>query len=275
MTCWICASYGSKYRIETTSPFNPVIKETTMKIGIIGAGNIGATLARKFSAAGHQVLLANSRGPQSIQSLATEAGAVAATVTDAVKDVDVVVISIPQKAVPHLPKALFAGLPENVVIIDTGNYYPAVRDETITAIEGGIPESQWVSQQIGRPVVKAFNSIMAQSLATKGQPAGTKGRIALPVSGDDAQAKKIVIGLVDEAGFDAIDAGTLAESWRHQPGAPAYCTDLDADELRLALTKADKARSPQLRDLTLQKMAGLAPGYTGEDLLKINRSLHE
>lgn len=246
-----------------------------MKIGIIGAGNIGATLAHKFSAAGHHVLLANSRGPESIQSLATEAGAIAATVTDAVKDVDVVIVSIPQNAVPHLPKALFSHLPENVVIVDTGNYYPGVRDESIAEIENGIPESQWVSQQLGRPVVKAFNSIMAQSLTTKGQPAGTKGRIALPVSGDDAQAKKLVIRLVDEAGFDAIDAGTLAESWRQQPGAPAYCTDLEADALELALGKADKSRSPQLRDATLRKMADLAPGYTGEDLLKINRSLHE
>ena len=246
-----------------------------MKIGIIGAGNIGATLARKFSEAGHQVMLANSRGPESIRALATEAGASAVSVADAVKGVEVVVISIPEKAIPHLPKALFAGLPKGVVVVDTGNYYPGMRDEPIAAIESGTPESQWVSEQLGRPVVKVFNSILAHSLRTKGQPAGTNGRIALPVSGDDTQAKKIVMGLVDTAGFDAIDAGTLAQSWRHQPGTPAYCTDLEVGALKRALSKADKSRAPQLRDLALTKMGSLAPGFTNEDILQINRSLHE
>ena len=138
-----------------------------------------------------------------------------------------------------------------------------------------MPESQWVAQQLDRPVVKAFNSILAHSLATKGRPAGTPGRIALPVAGDDTPSKEIVIGLVDAAGFDAIDAGTLAESWRQQPGTPAYCTDLEADALGPALAKADKARAPQLRDLTLQRVMGLAPGFTNEDMVAINRSLHE
>lgn len=246
-----------------------------MKIGIIGAGNIGATLARKFSAAGHKVVLANSRGPESIRAIATEAGAAAVSVADVVKGADAVVISIPEKAIPNLPKALFSGLPEHVVVVDTGNYYPGMRDEPIAAIEGGMPESQWVSEQLGRPVVKAFNSILAYSLQTKGKPAGAKGRIALPVSGDDMQAKRIVIGLVDAAGFDAIDAGALANSWRHQPGTPAYCTDLEVDALEQALAKADKGRAPQLRDLALQKVMGLAPGFTNEDILKINRSLHD
>ena len=100
---------------------------------------------------------------------------------DALKDAEVVVISIPEKAVPQLPKALFAGLPDDVVVVDTGNYYPGMRDEPIAAIDSGMPESQWVSQQLNRPVVKAFNSILAYSLQTKGRPAGTKGRVALPV----------------------------------------------------------------------------------------------
>jgi predicted dinucleotide-binding enzyme len=246
-----------------------------MKIGIIGAGNIGATLARKYSAAGHQVLLANSRGPESIRELAAETGASAVSVNDALKGVDVVIVSIPEKAIPELPKTLFAGLPEKVVVVDTGNYYPGMRDGPIAAIESGMPESQWVSEQLGRPVVKAFNCILAYSLQTKGQPAGTKERIALPVSGDDAQAKKVVLGLVEAAGFDAIDAGTLAESWRQQPGTPAYCTDLQVDALKRALAKADRSRAPRSRDLSLEKMMSLAPGFTNDDILKINRSLHE
>ena len=115
----------------------------------------------------------------------------------------------------------------------------------------------------------------APRVKAKGQPAGAKGRIALPVYGDDTQAKKIVMGLVDAAGFSALDAGTLAQSWRQQPGTPAYCTDLEADTLGPALAKADKARAPQLRDLALQKLMVLAPGFTNDDILKINRSLYE
>jgi predicted dinucleotide-binding enzyme len=246
-----------------------------MKVGIIGAGNIGANLARKFSEAGHRVALANSRGAESIAAVAAEAGASAVSVVDAVKGADVVVVSIPENAVPQLPRGLFARLPDDVVVVDTGNYYPGMRDEPVSAIETGMPESQWVSEQLGRPVVKAFNSILAHSLQTKGRPAGTDGRIALPVSGDDKQAKQIVMGLVDAAGFDAVDAGTLAQSWRQQPGTPAYCTDLDAVALRPALAKADKLRAPRLRDLALQKVMGLAPGFTNDDVLQINRSLHE
>ena len=199
-----------------------------MEIGIIGAGHIGGTLARKLSAARHTILLASARGPDALKELASEVGATAVPVAEAVKNVDVVVVSIPEKNVPLLPKNLFVGVADDVVIVDTGNYYPGLRDELMEEIEHGMPESVWVSKQLGRPVVKAFNSIMAYSLANHGQPAGTAARIALPVAGDDARAKKIVIALVDATGFDGIDAGTLAESWRQQPGTPAYCTGLQA-----------------------------------------------
>ena len=161
-----------------------------MKIGIIGAGQIGATLARKLSSVGHNVLLANSRGPETIGDVAREAGATAVRVDEAVKGVDMVIVSIPQKGIPLLPKGLFDGVPDNVIVIDTGNYYPGMRDAAIQAIEGGMPETQWVSTQLGRPVVKAFNSILAYSLANKGLPKGTRGRIALPVSGDDPKRQE-------------------------------------------------------------------------------------
>jgi predicted dinucleotide-binding enzyme len=245
-----------------------------MKIGILGAGNIGATLARKLSAAGHTIYLANSRGPDTIRDLAEEAGATAVPVAEAVKDVDVVIVSIPLKNIPLL-KELFAGVPEDVIVADTSNYYPH-RDGRIPALDNGQTESIWVSEQLGRPVVKAWNSILAGSFATKGLPAGAKGRIALPVSGDDLDAKKIVIGLVDATGFDGIDAGTLEESWRQQPGNPAYCTDLEADELRRALSSADRSRAPQLRDLQIEKVQKMGPfeSVTNEDLLNINRSLY-
>ena len=245
-----------------------------MKIGIIGAGQIGATLARKFSSAGHIVRLANSRGPESIKTLAEESGATAVSVADALDDVEVVIISIPEKSVPALPRDLFRALSDGVVVIDTGNYYPGMRDDPIPEIDSGMPESQWVGEQLGRPVVKAFNSILAHSLGEKGMATGQPGRIALPVSGDDPIAKRIALELVNTAGFAGVDAGSLKESWRHQPGTPAYCTDLDEGSLRKALLSADKAKAPLLRDLALQKMGTLKPGFTNEDLLNINRSLH-
>ncbi|ADW76628.1 NADP oxidoreductase coenzyme F420-dependent (plasmid) [Rahnella aceris] len=247
-----------------------------MKIGIIGVGNIGATLARKFSAVGHSVSLANSRGPESIREIAREANATAVALADVVKGADVVVVSIPEKAIPQLPKDLFAKLPKHVVVIDTGNYYPVMRDEPVAAIESGMPESQWVAEQLGRPVVKAFNSILSQSLAKKGQPGGLPGRIALPVAGDETDAKKIVIGLVNDTGFEGVDAGTLGESWRQQPGTPAYCTDIVGSvALKDALARAVKDKAPGLRDLALQRLGQLGSTITNDDMLLINRALHD
>ena len=136
-----------------------------------------------------------------------------------------------------------------MIVVDTGNYYPSFRDGTIEEIESGLTESGWVAKHLGRPVVKVFNNIMAHSLAEGGLPQGAKGRIALPVAGDDSRAKAVVIGLVDALGFDGIDAGTLDESWRQQPGTPVYCTDYDADGVRRALSVAD--RGPVHPDSTM------------------------
>jgi predicted dinucleotide-binding enzyme len=132
-----------------------------MKIGIIGAGHIGGALTRRFTALGHEVSVANSRGPESLADLANETGASPVAVTDAVRDKDVVVVTIPEKNVPNLPAGLFEGTSSNTVIIDTGNYYPRQRDGRIAAIEAGATESRWVADQLGRPVVKAFNNIYA------------------------------------------------------------------------------------------------------------------
>jgi predicted dinucleotide-binding enzyme len=227
-----------------------------MKIGIIGAGQFGGTLARKLTTLGHTVSVSNSRGPASLASLAAETGAKAVSVIGAVKGADLVVVTIPQKGVPLLPAGLFRGLPEAAIVVDTGNYYPALRDGRISAIDSGMTESGWVAQQLGRPVLKAFNTITAHSLAKRGLPAGTEGRIALPVAGDDRRAKAVVIGLIDTLGFDGIDAGSLDESWRQQPGTPVYCTDLDAGGVRHALSQANRNRSPELRDLIIAKLTG-------------------
>jgi predicted dinucleotide-binding enzyme len=218
-----------------------------MKIGIIGAGNIGGNLTRRLTALGHEVSVANSRGPETLAPLAQETGAKVVPVTEAVRDKDLVIVTIPEKNIPHLPADLFEGLAADVVVIDTGNYYPQQRDGRIEDIEKGITESRWVEQQLGRPVIKAFNNIYARHLLERGQPAGTPGRIALPVAGDDAKAKSFVLRLVDELGFDGVDAGGLDESWRQQPGTPVYGTDLDADGVRRALSEANRERGPEWR----------------------------
>jgi predicted dinucleotide-binding enzyme len=134
-----------------------------------------------------------------------------------------------------------------VVVIDTGNYYPQQRDGLIAEIEQGTPESQWVEQQLGHPVVKAFNNIYAQHLLDLGRPAGSEGRIALPVAGDDESAKAVVLELVEEIGFDGVDAGGLEQSWRQQPGTPVYATDHDAEAVKRALAEAPAERPEEFR----------------------------
>jgi 8-hydroxy-5-deazaflavin:NADPH oxidoreductase len=218
-----------------------------MKIGIIGAGQIGGTLTRRLTALKHKVFVANSRGPETLTDLAAETGATAVSVGEAVRGVDLVVVTIPEKNIPHLPAGLFADTAERVVVVDTGNYYPRQRDGLIEAIEAGMPESRWVEQQLGRPVIKAFNNIYARHLLELGQPAGTPGRIALPVAGDDEAAKELVLELVDELGFDGVDAGGLDESWRQQPGTPVYAKDFGAAGVRHALSRASKDRTPEWR----------------------------
>ncbi len=218
-----------------------------MKIGIIGAGHIGGTLTRRLRALGHEVWVANSRGPESLAALAKESGAHAATIQEAARGRDLVVVTIPESKIPNLPKDLFAGVPEGVVVVDTGNYYPRQRDGRIDGIESGMTESRWVSRQLGRPVVKAFNNIYAQHLMERGKPKGTPGRIALPVAGDDPKAKQVVMQLIDQLGFDPVDAGGLDDSWRQQPATPVYATDFDANGVRRALAEATPERKPEWR----------------------------
>jgi predicted dinucleotide-binding enzyme len=218
-----------------------------MKIGIIGAGNIGGNLTRRLTSLGHEVKVANSRGPATLSELSKETGAQAVEVRDAVKGVELVIVTIPQKNIPALPSDLFDGVDKNVVVIDTGNYYPRERDGAIAEIENGLPESQWVEKYLGRPVIKVFNGIYAQHLLDRHLPKGSAGRIALPVAGDDRDAKAIVMKLVDELGFDPVDAGELKDSWRQQPETPVYGADLDAEGVKKALLTAPRERPLNFR----------------------------
>lgn len=242
-----------------------------MKIGIIGAGNIGSTLAQKLSAACHDVKLANSRGPETLRDLARDIGVAAVSKEQAVKDVDVIVLSIPFAKYADLA-GLFSLVSSEVVVIDTSNYYP-FRDGAISEVDHGKPESVWVSEQIDRPVIKAWNAVLSQTFSEKGKPEAAPGRIAIPVAGDDAKAKDTAMQLVRATGFDALDAGTLAESWRQQPGTPAYCTELMPDELTSALSTANKDLAPINREALINEfMAGYGK-LTHDDMVLRNRAV--
>lgn len=247
-----------------------------MKIGILGSGHIGKTLARRLSAAGHDVKVANSRGPETIEVDALASGARAVTAADAVVDVGVVILSIPLNRIPDVAP-LVAALPAATVVIDTSNYYP-MRDGRIDAIEAGQVESLWVAETLGRPVVKAWNSIGSDSFARKDMPAGTPGRIALSVAADRETDRAAGMALVEDTGFDAFDAGTLADSWRQQPGAPCYCTDITREEMPAALAGAEASRLPKRRDLAVAAiMERVGDGVTNPDAeygVRVNRALY-
>lgn len=214
-----------------------------MNISIIGAGNIGKVLAGRFVEKGHAVRITNARGGASLLTVAQETGATVSNVQDMIEDADVIVVTIPLVNVPQLPKGFLDKAKPSAVVIDTCNYYPRHRDGKIEGIEAGTTESRWVEEQIGHPVVKVFNNIYAAHLEGMGKPAGAPGRIALPVAGDDPKEKQIVFKLVDDMGFDAVDTGTIAESWRQQPNTPVYTRDFDAQGVKDALVRASKERT--------------------------------
>jgi predicted dinucleotide-binding enzyme len=208
-------------------------------IGFIGSGNIGGQLARLAVARGHRVIMSNSRGPETLTELVGELGdaAQAGTVEDAASRGDVVVVTIPLKDIGSVPAGPLAGK----LVIDTCNYYPK-RDGQIAELdEESTTTSELVQRHLpGSSVVKAFNAIQYSQLTTDGTPAGTPGRRALPIAGDDPEAKQAVTELLEEFGFDSVDAGALAEGWRFQRDTPAYGARLDAEGTRAALDRAQR-----------------------------------
>jgi predicted dinucleotide-binding enzyme len=208
-----------------------------MKIGIIGAGHIGGNLAQLFVQHGHEVSIANSRGPQTLAEVAQRTGATPVEVADAPRGADVVVIALPLKAIPTLPAGLLDTTAPGAAVIDTMNYYPQ-RDGQIRPIDDGQVSAGWVREQLGRPVVKVFNNIYASDLLSRPQARSTDNRRALPVTGDDQASKRTVLALIDEIGFDTVDLGDLSESWRYEPGTPASGPDVDAAKLVELLNEA-------------------------------------
>jgi predicted dinucleotide-binding enzyme len=208
-------------------------------IGLIGAGRIGSQLARLAVAHGYNVVISNSRGPETLSALVAELGptALAATPVDAARTGDIVVVTVPLKNYRAVPVAPLVGK----IVIDTNNYYPQrdgripeLDNETTTTAEllqAHLPTSK---------VVKAFNHIYAAALTTDGQPAGSRNRRALAIAGDDQQAKDTVTRLLDQFGFDVVDAGPLKEGWRFQRDTPGYGPRRTAEELRKDLAAAKR-----------------------------------
>lgn len=246
-----------------------------MKIGLLGLGNIGSTLARRLSAAGYDLKVANSRGPQTVDDEILSRGARAVTAEEAVRDVDVLILSIPLSKLPDIA-GMISTVPSETVLIDTSNYYPS-RDGRIEAIENGQPESEWVSERLGRPIIKAWNAVGSGTFASRNLPAGHPERIGLPIAGDDARAKQVAATLMDVSGFDAVDAGSLSDSWRQQPGSPVYCTDLNATEIPASLQAAQRERLPKLREfaaaILLERMDNPETRLDSDYAVRLNRMI--
>ncbi len=240
------------------------------RIGIVGAGHLGEVLARRLTAAGHTVRIANSRGPHTLTQLAERTGAEPAAIPDVAAGADVLIVTIPLGQVATLPRSLIEALPPNATVIDTGNYYPP-RDGRIAAIEDGTPETAWVAAQVGTPVMKAFNNITDHSLAHGSRPKGAHDRIALPVSGNDPERRAVAMRLVEDLGFDAYDAGLLAQSWRQQLGQAAYCTDPNLDELKRLLERSDPNTLASKREGSVKIGAKLPANFPKADLTRVAR----
>jgi predicted dinucleotide-binding enzyme len=248
-------------------------EEGPLKVGVIGAGSIGSTIARRLSRRGHHVMIANSRGPETIGTAALSTGARAVTAADAVVGVDVLVVSVPmnrnQDIAEHVRSA-----PEGAVVIDTSNYYP-MRDGAVQDFADGVPESVWLSELFGRPVAKAWNAITSQSFDAKATESGDPARVAIPVAADSDADRAVAMRLVEQTGFDAVDAGVLAESWRQQPGSPVYCTDRTKSEMPDWLAAAEKERVPKRRDLAMDVIGHYVRAggsVTGPFLVAVNRA---
>ena len=251
-----------------------------MKIGIVGTGSIGSLLAEKLSKAGHQIKVTNTRSMPELEKIAASLGASAATLEDVVKDVDAIIFSMPFNAYKDLPKNLLNDVPQDVVVMDTSNYYP-FRDGEVPELEQ-LSESEYISGILNRPLVKVFNNMLEGTLKYKGKTAeegarvaiGEEARVAISIAGDNQEHKKLVAQLVDITGFDTVDAGSLAESWRQQPGTPAYCTELNEAELKEALANAEKGKAPAVRDFIMDNLMKQETLPSYEEILAGNR-LHE
>jgi predicted dinucleotide-binding enzyme len=242
-----------------------------MKIAVLGAGNVGVPLAKALALGGYDVRLANSRGPDTIRELAASVGAEAASSVDAVRDAEAIIITVNPGSYSAVGRVL-VDVPEHVTIIDTGNYHP-LRDGQIAAIDDGQVEALWIAEQLGRPVAKAWNAVLAMTLAQGGMPAGSPGRIALPVAGDSPRDRELAATLTDTTGFDPVDIGELDNTWRAQPGTSAYCTELPREALQAAIDRADRSNAPTRRDLCWRAFQTFGAALERANVVRLHRAI--
>ena len=245
-----------------------------MKIGIIGVGAIGGTIANKLVKVGHDVKVANSGGKSAVEEFADKISAEASDLTEISQNVDVLIVSIPYGAIDSLPEDVFEKLAADAIVVDTGNYYPEVRNENIEGLGNGEVESLWFSNEINRSVIKSFNTLLAHSLAELGKPNGEDNRLVMQIAGDDENQKKIVMDLIDECGFDSYDVGLLAESWTMHPSSAGYCCDYTLDELIAVKEKSIQIPKSVAENRTYfyNNFAELANNdFSHENVIRLNR----
>lgn len=206
-------------------------------IGILGAGYVGETLARRLGELGHTVRAANSRGPETLTRLTSVKGVQPVWASEIPDGADIVISAVHQPVVAEMGSDFIDALSQVPILIDTANYngWP---DLNISELYAGKPLGQWLSEQLGRPLYRVFNNIEAHYIAAAGRPAGDPDRIALPISGPNGPHLARVHTLVDELGYEPVYNGELSESWRHQMGTKSYCTNLSAAQLRIELAEA-------------------------------------
>ncbi|WP_454861790.1 NADPH-dependent F420 reductase [Peribacillus frigoritolerans] len=241
-----------------------------MKFGIIGAGTIGSIISKKLVKNGHEVKIADARGIEHLEG--KELAGTPVLIEDVITNIEVLIISLPLTALPSI-RNIIEQVGEEVIVVDTSNYYPS-RDQKIAEIENGMVESDWVSNQLGKPIIKAFNNLLAHTLENEGTPEGTSGRIAMAIAGNDVSQKQIIMDVVNQLGFDTVDSGSLSDSWRQQPGTPAYCTELTKEELTKALEKANKEKAPFLRDKVIEKLSASNFPLANKDIVNMNREIY-
>lgn len=241
-----------------------------MKFGIIGAGTIGSIISKKLVKNGHDVKIADARGIEHLEG--KDLAGTPVLIEDVMTNIEVLIISLPLTALPSI-RNIIEQVGEEVIVVDTSNYYPS-RDQKIAEIENGMVESDWVSNQLGKPIIKAFNNLLAHTLENEGTPEGTSGRIAMAIAGNDVSQKQIIMDVVNQLGFDTVDSGSLSDSWRQQPGTPAYCTELTKEELTKALEKANKEKAPFLRDKVIEKLSASNFPLANKDIVNMNREIY-
>ncbi|MCU6603461.1 NAD(P)-binding domain-containing protein [Peribacillus frigoritolerans] len=241
-----------------------------MKFGIIGAGTIGSIISKKLVKNGHEVKIADARGIEHLEG--KELAGTPVLIEDVITNIEVLIISLPLTALPSI-RNIIEQVGEEVIVVDTSNYYPS-RDQKIAEIENGMVESDWVSNQLGKPIIKAFNNLLAHTLENEGTPEGTSGRIAMAIAGNDVSQKQIIMDVVNQLGFDTVDSGSLSDSWRQQPGTPAYCTELTKEELTKALEKANKEKAPFLRDKVIEMLSVSNFPLANKDIVNMNREIY-